>query len=186
LKLDGLHEITDELPKIIGKFSELKILKLDGNRSLTDKMMEKICIESPNIISLSLVGCWNLKDPKILLNNLQELNLSRCESISTNELESIVKNHCDTIQLLNVAYCRNANAKIIQIISQKCVQLKSLDLTGLNIKSESIEPLFNNSNFLEYLNFSISFQLQSKYKNFYFFYLPFIILINFYTVQSVK
>ena len=123
--------------------------------------MEEICKKCPNITSLSLYGCWNLKDPKIKLKNMKEINLSRCEVISTNELESIINSHFETLELINIAYCRNATQKIISLISQKCFNLKSVDFSSLNIKGESIEPLFLNSKNIEYLNFSVSFQLKS-------------------------
>ncbi|KAG9291882.1 hypothetical protein G9A89_012167 [Geosiphon pyriformis] len=114
----------------------LKDVNFRGCVQLTGKNLRELAPYCPNIQTLQLSGCRNLDSGGIdillsHLHNLQELNLSGLDLISTqNSCIRTLAKQCKRLKKVNLSWCRYLSSRDIEILVKGCKELTSLKLDG--------------------------------------------------------
>lgn len=138
----------------------IEVLNLTDCHLLTSHGVLAAWIRCPNLIKVSLQGCWNLDDLALSTvsrsackDTLRELNLSHCFRITAKGLELL-----GPLQLtrLDLSYCKGIDDRTWPILTQFASTLKSLKLRRcLGITDASVEGAFGvQFNELEYVDLS--------------------------------
>ena len=98
---------------------------------LTDASVEAIVRACPELRSLNLSGCTELRNPQIKLKLLTHLDLSGCYDLTDAAIQAIVEN-CPNLINLNLNRCHQITDATVGIIAKNCPKLKSLNLNGCN------------------------------------------------------
>ncbi|MBT7088704.1 hypothetical protein HN928_07060, partial [bacterium] len=105
---------------------------------LTDASVEAIVRACPELRSLNLSGCTELRNPQIKLKLLTHLDLSGCYDLTDAAIQAIVEN-CPNLINLNLNRCHQITDATVGIIAKNCPKLKSLNLNGCNLKAPHIK-----------------------------------------------
>ncbi|CAH1639738.1 unnamed protein product [Spodoptera littoralis] len=136
-------------PKIhLGSRAEEEIVRDAKRKKDVMLMCEKLSMDSytgyslarlRSLKELDISGCNRITDVSLTyafnFKELIKLNLSRCQQITYEGIEHLVKN-CPSIEYINLIDCYNLNDKAVEDITKNLQRLKHLELRGCNQLSD--------------------------------------------------
>ncbi|KAF9421543.1 hypothetical protein HW555_002476 [Spodoptera exigua] len=136
-------------PKIhLGSRAEEEIVRDAKRKRDVMLMCEKLSMDSytgyslarlRSLKELDISGCNRITDVSLTyafnFKELINLNLSRCQQITHDGIEHLVKN-CPSIEYINLIDCYNLNDEAVQEIVKNLQRLKHLELRGCNQLSD--------------------------------------------------
>lgn len=142
LNLSGNFLLEDHAVIHLSNLKGLRELSLNGCAKLSSKALDYIqSLTSLKILKLSEVENLNDKDLEKLLplrNNLEYLDLSNCEKLSSEAGKSIAK--LDKLKHLSIAYCYGITDTVLDTFKE-LKNLKTLDISGCRISNDAIIKL---------------------------------------------
>lgn len=143
--IESNYNTEPTLPRIyLGSRAEEEIVRDAKRKRDVMRMCEKISTNSytgyslarlKGLRDLDLSGCNRITDVSLTyafnFKELINLNISRCQQITHQGVEHLVKN-CQSIEYINLNDCYNLNDHAVKEIVQQLKRLKQLELRGCN------------------------------------------------------
>lgn len=153
-------------PKIhLGSRAEEEIVRDAKRKRDVMLMCEKLSMDSytgyslarlRSLKELDISGCNRITDVSLTyafnFKELINLNLSRCQQITYEGIEHLVKN-CPSIEYINLIDCYNLNDEAVQEIVKNLHRLKHLELRGCNqLSDKTLEAVKTYCSKLQFLD----------------------------------
>lgn len=158
LSLVECHNVTSTGLSYVGlKCNNIQLLNLQGVTFIDDDALLPI-ISNKNLVSVNVAECY-ITDitlsylAKHCSEKLKNLNVSWCDELTNEGLESIVQ-HCSELETLCIRQS-DATVKTLQLISVNCSNLKYLDLSSVTCYDDQLLVVMSSClKFLEKLDIS--------------------------------
>ena len=142
------NELTDSILLAVASVlgSQISVLNLTDCHLLTSSGILAIWLKCPQLVKVSLQGCWNLDDTALSTlsrcpcsETLKELNLAHCWRLTPKALSLLNSG----ITKLDLSYCKSLDDRTWPALTQFSQTLRSLRLRRcLGITDSSFEGLF--------------------------------------------
>lgn len=127
--------------------TELQVLNLSYCSRITDRTLIVVCKSLNNIRSLCLRNCRAITNLGVVeirkLTNLQELDLSKCELVSSEGIENGVC-YCKRLQKLDLEGLNRITCSTIKVLAESLPKIIKLNLSYCfrAVTNESIQSIF--------------------------------------------
>ncbi|KAI5640590.1 f-box-like domain-containing protein [Phthorimaea operculella] len=160
------HDEIDAHPRIhLGSRAEEEIVRDARRKRDVMRMCEKLTMDNftgyslarlKSLQHLDITYCNRITDVSFIyafnFKELVNLNLSKCQQITCEGIEHLVKN-CSSIEYLNLIDCYNLNDDAIKEIAKGLKRLQRLELRGCNqLTDKSLEHIRSHCKKLKYLD----------------------------------
>ncbi|KAJ2947904.1 hypothetical protein O0L34_g9695 [Tuta absoluta] len=160
------HDEIDAHPRIhLGSRAEEEIVRDARRKRDVMRMCEKLTMDNftgyslarlKSLQHLDITYCNRITDVSFIyafnFKELENLNLSKCQQITCEGIEHLVKN-CSSIEYLNLIDCYNLNDDAIKEIAKGLQRLQRLELRGCNqLTDKSLEHIRSHCEKLKYLD----------------------------------
>lgn len=160
LNLREIPEVDDKLLAVLAQAPSLRDLNLGKCAAVTDKGLDLLVTGRPELEGLCIDECGKLTDKTLMSiagslkslrhfsarhNNkfsdaamaavvangtLHHLCVSRCDNIGPLTMQQLALTCKDSLQELDVSFCRKIPEKMLGLVADRCTQLKRLDIFG--------------------------------------------------------
>ncbi|KAL2833207.1 hypothetical protein BJY01DRAFT_93911 [Aspergillus pseudoustus] len=117
----------------------LKHLDLHQCESLTDRGVQSLAYNVPDLVGLQLSGCTELTDDAIVpiiqtAPNLTHLELEELENLTNRTLSELAKSSCAPfLEHLNVSYCEALSDPGMLLVMKNCPSLRFVEMDNTRI-----------------------------------------------------
>ncbi|XP_077975819.1 F-box/LRR-repeat protein 17-like [Styela clava] len=141
LSVSQISNISNEaVAEVIKCCRKLKLLKISHNKQITEKCLVTIPESSLSIQTLDFLMCnFNPNGIAILgeLLNLEDINLSKCEDLTTDDLMPIMEG-CKNLKAISLNLNKKFDDNFIDIILTKLPNMEKFYLVSTTITDEAL------------------------------------------------
>ena len=131
VRFNYLEEVTEAIKRLFKRCVVLEELKLDNSCFCHNNFTAMANNLTPNILKVDLSGNKKLKDEHVNIlikrcTKITELNLSYCNSITNNSVESIATHLNSSLEKLDVSYTKIDSTALLQLRSVGTLKVRNL------------------------------------------------------------